>query len=330
MTRPATESCVLAVFYIACLIWALMLLGAWAGSLAKPGPLRWLALKQKYSEKIMGAMVREVFAIVAACSILAVALLRAQPVAHSLDHVAANLLCQVSGPVVADPLGLRGGIRSLAEVQGRYQRTLEAYSLFLDKSDLGTTKTMLSHENNPYALALLGTIYARAAEQGKQSPKDAITPCNQALECLGRARDWRDPLPGDPHDDLATRFREAVSGGIAATSMVKAKKVGTETEGGRDLLGDVYDECERILSTSGSAPSYANLLCALSLLGKYEEAEKVLTERASRDDRLSNPDRDKLRKWIGDLKHNDELLPLASHLGKEDSWKQYVDGVFAQ
>ena len=106
------------LFAIACGVWAVMLVSAWAASLTNPPALVGrLAIKEKYAAKIMGSMVTQLVALIGAFGLLATAVVREASLNESLANKSSLLLCAVVP--YSNAIGIVHGIRTLAELPGR-------------------------------------------------------------------------------------------------------------------------------------------------------------------------------------------------------------------
>jgi hypothetical protein len=327
---PVLVWCVLGIFGTACLVWAVMLIGAWAGSLDDPGRLRRIALKPEYSSKIMRVMVRELVGIAAACAVLIVTTLRMQSQERAMDSAVTTLLCQVLGE--GTPSELRGAIRVLARVPTHYEKTLKAYDAFLSTPDLAPpdvnkVEDLLGEESDPYALRLRGLAHEMVAVRGEPPARIKKDECTAALGYFRRVDEWKGPLPGDPERGVAAAFRATVKGSIATVSIGLAEAAGPDTPEGERLLGEAVEQLEKLRASSSSGPIHVNLLCALSLQGDYPRATQVL-EGIAHDSRFPPSEKQELQRVIEDLKLNPELKPFAASRG--EPWPQYVDRVFHQ
>lgn len=79
---------VLFLFTIACGVWALMLVGAWAGTLTNPWSIvRRLALRKNVADKIMRSLVHELITLIGAAGLLGVTVIQSVSLQHTYDEL---------------------------------------------------------------------------------------------------------------------------------------------------------------------------------------------------------------------------------------------------
>lgn len=337
---------VVAIFIIACLVWALMIIGAWATTVQSPGPFRHIALKKEVADKIMPTLRKAVITLIGASSLLAFNIINSFSLTDSINKTASALLSQVRGEET--PLAISDSIAAIADLPSKYQQTLNAYQTFLKsqtRPDELLIEKLLPEENKrtAYDWRLLGLINDTLAEHMPEPQntdrqityfKKAEDFYNKALEQL---RKNENHLPDNPPLKSEVEFIYRLKGAIGGIYLSLGDKEVDEKKR-KQLLSNAKEIYEQIRDKAGYLPEiHLNLAAVYSSLGKYEKNEnerindyenaiKVISS-AINETGLTDSDREHFLKCVCDLSKMHEYKSLVEYVKrtKHIDWNGFVE-----
>lgn len=330
----------LVVFLAACVVWGLILFGAYAASLPHAaGWLKHFALADRYSKPVMKAMVRELIFIVGIIAIAVGAYINQASVQERTERVLARLLVEVSGD--SSPQSLIDALVPLSDVPTDLQATTMAYLEYLTRVSKGTTpnvdliRALLPEERNAFDLRLLGLSHDYLAE--RTIPKDP----ELQREHFSKARESYlaalAAIPAlDPSADvyLRSKLEGRTRSNLAGVSLSLAELEERGSDARREMLLAAQKDYLYLKSTFGGRAAFLNLAATYSLLGEYDPkyfaSAIAVLEEVHKTKVLSEADKKFIRGAARDLDQMHELRPLARHLaGRQGKrWDRFIDDVF--
>jgi len=333
---PAWSSVAVVVYVVACAVWALILFGAWVGSLNDPPRLlKPFGLRKEYADRVMNALVHEVVVLVAAIAILAGSFFNSVSTREKTEEVIADLLSTVSGE--STPLDVVNALRTLSALPTELQRTAQAYVAYLDEVSASgrsppntqNIEASLPKTRGAFDLRLLGLANDFGAEHAPE-PADpaakrkmfemAQSYYQRALEAL--------PSSGKRMGEAAmVRFSQRTLSTLAGVDLSLGDLADDETER-KKLLESAVGKYQKL----GGAPLWqvpVNLAGTYSLLGKYDPLNyrRAIEALASIHTRaLSRAERELAFNSALDLDRMHEFNALALRIEDRVAmpWKEFI------
>jgi hypothetical protein len=244
-----------------------------------------------------------------------------------------TMLCRVRGD--ADDPAVVERISLLSTAEGKYKHTLQGYRLFFasgDHPDPSEIQRELGSSQSIYDMRLMALSYDKLAERAPST--DAATKEQQFQKAEKYYSDAEalaaESLPDDPPLLDAVELRRRIRAGIAGIHLSLGRLAGDPNSSAKSKqLLETADSEYRTLRESGVLiEPYLNGAGALSLLGKYDDASRVLASLRC-DKTISADDKTTACRCAMDLTLMEELKPLAVHVNDlHVQWEDYVRTVF--